>query len=233
MIGRRKHEQWITAAAMLDKIPGFPPLVAQEIRKRAGKALAKAKPYKPAVRLPRGSKPSMPKLKKELDRVFSIVIRTSKINAEGVTHCVTCGRVDHWKNMDAGHYVPRQDLATRWDPWNVWPQCKPCNGFRGGEPEKMAAWIDRVYGAGAAAKLREKAKTPFRLNRAWMESQIDWYKVQIGEANPGASPRPEGAPPEGSNPGTIEAKSGTRDSSSAFGENKSGKTTAAHPERKP
>lgn len=175
---------WLDAQAWLSKHPGAPRILAQEVTKRAGVAMRKARPAKPAIRLPRGAKAkvSLPKLKKELDRVFSISIRTHRVDDNGATRCVTCNRLDHWKNMDAGHYVPRQDMATRWDPWNVWPQCKPCNGFRGGEPEKMAAYIDRVYGEGAAAKLREKSKTAFKLQRYWLESQIHWYKTQIGES---------------------------------------------------
>lgn len=183
----RTAAQWLEAQAWLSQHPGAPRILAQEVTKRAGVALRSAKPFKPAIRLPRGAKAkvkrvSLPKLKKELDRVFSIIIRTHKIDENGATRCVTCNRLDHWKNMDAGHYVPRQDLATRWDPWNVWPQCKPCNGFRGGEPEKMAAYIDRVHGDGAALKLREKSKSSFKLQRSWLESQIKWYKAQIGES---------------------------------------------------
>jgi len=178
--------KWIEAHQWAQQAPGIPRILAEAAAKQAGVALRKARPAKLPVRLPRGSSAKakltpLPKLKKELDRVFSIVIRTAKVDGDGWTHCVTCGRHEHWKRLDAGHYVPRQDLATRWAVENVWPQCKPCNGFRGGEPEKMAEWIDRVYGLGAAAKLREQAKKPFKLSRHWLTQEIEKFKAMIPE----------------------------------------------------
>lgn len=175
---------WIEAYQFCGRTHGIPLILAQVAAKQYRVAMRKAVPAKPRLRLPRGSsamvkKESIPKLKKELDRVFSIVIRTAKLDDAYRATCVTCRRRDHWKKMDAGHYVPRQDLATRWMVENVWPQCKPCNGFRGGEPEKMAAWIDRVYGAGKAASIREKSRAPLKLNRQWIENQIATFKAMI------------------------------------------------------
>jgi 5-methylcytosine-specific restriction endonuclease McrA len=172
---------WPEAFAYLQSCP---PGKAREQLLRLAMGKCRVKAAKPKIRLPRGSRAvtksvPLPKLKKELDRVFSIVIRTAKTDLYGWTRCVTCGRQDHWKKMDAGHYVPRQDLATRWVVENVWPQCKPCNGFRGGEPEKMAEWIDKVYGIGAAAKLREQAKQPFKLSRYWLTQEIVKFKAMI------------------------------------------------------
>jgi hypothetical protein len=189
----RKAEAWAEAGKWLEQARGVPPIVAQEVRKQAGKALAKARPYKPPIRLPRGVKAkakrvSLPKLKKELDKVFSIFTRQKLADPNGMVACVTCGRVCHWKDLDAGHYAPRQDLATRWEDNNCWPQCRPDNAFRGGEPEKMAKYIDAVLGEGTAERLRAQARQPFRLNRQWLEQRIKHYKVLIGEASEPASP---------------------------------------------
>jgi hypothetical protein len=79
-VNLRKAEAWAEAGKWLEQARGVPPIVAQEVRKQAGKALAKARPYKAPIRLPRGVKTkvkrvSLPKLKKELDRVFSLFIR--------------------------------------------------------------------------------------------------------------------------------------------------------------
>ncbi len=148
----------------------------------------KVRTVKPRIRLPGGKKAKpkltpLPKLKKELDRVFSIFIRQrdSVHNMHGMANCVTCGYFARWQDMDAGHYVPRQDLPTRWDEKNVHIQCKKCNGFRGGEPEKMAEYINRKYGLLTAIALRTNAKDKFRLNRQWLEMKIRVYKAHIGE----------------------------------------------------
>ncbi len=192
----RTAAQWIDAHAWAQKAPGIPPILAQEAAKRAGVALRKARAYKAPVRAPKALKagkvgyrlvnpPSIPKLKKELDRVFSIWIRIRNGNpATGMVKCVTCGRQDHWKNMHCGHYVPRQDLPTRWDEVNCQVQGAECNTFRGGEPEKFAAWLDANYGDGAAAGLRSLARIKWRPSRDWYQTKIAHYKTLIGEAKP-------------------------------------------------
>jgi hypothetical protein len=175
-------EQWIEALAWDDKALGVPSIVSREIQKQARKAMKKAKPFKPSIKMPKGKKPvTLAKLKKELDRVFSIFIRERDSNEYGYGSCVTCGLNKHWREMDAGHYMPRQDLATRWYEKNVHLQCKKCNGFRGGEPEKMAAYIESYYGPGELECLRVTAKSKFRPTRDWMQSKIQQYKLINGE----------------------------------------------------
>lgn len=169
---------WANAMAWLLKPIGKPPrdLYAFVARR------VKVKPVRPKVRLPKGvRRDSLPKLKKELDRVFSIFIRQRDCHLDGGWgNCATCSTPIHIKeSAQASHYQVRQDLATRWDETNVHAACGNCNGFRGGEPEKMAAYIDLKYGEGTAAALRAKAKQPFKLQRYWMDVKILYYKNQI------------------------------------------------------
>jgi hypothetical protein len=185
-VNPRTAAEWIEAHQYCERRPDVPRILAKEAAKHYAVALRKARPAKPAIRLPRGVKPKakrvpLPKLKKELDRVFSLFIRQRDAREDGWGYCVTCGHFAPWKEMDCGHYVPRQDLATRWDERNCHLQCKSCNGFRGGEPEKMAEHIDLVLGKGAAAELRDLGKKPFRLNRQWLESKIAEYKAKVTE----------------------------------------------------
>jgi hypothetical protein len=123
----------------------------------------------------------VPKLKKELDRVFSIFIRTRDTKGETMGFCVTCGHCAPWRDMDCGHYQPRQDLNTRWDEKNCHLQCKPCNGFRGGAAEAMAIYIDKIYGSGTAEILRAKARQSLKLDRHKLQLWINHYKRLIGE----------------------------------------------------
>lgn len=173
---------WANAMAFLLKPQGSPPrdLLAYVSRR------VRVRPVKPKIKLPRGMKAKpkkvpLPKLKKELDRVFSIFTRQKLADPQGMVACVTCGKVYHWKDLDAGHYVPRQDLATRWEEINVWPQCRPDNAFRGGEPEKMAKYIDEKCGPGMAEVLRAQARQPFKLQRSWLEQKIAHYRGLIHE----------------------------------------------------
>lgn len=174
---------WASSMAWLLDPKGPPPrdlyaYVSRRVRVRVAK---------PKIKLPRGTKAkvkkvSLPKLKKELDRVFSLFIRQRDASPySDLGRCSTCPHIAPWKDMDCGHYQPRQDLATRWEEKNCHLQCKSCNGFRGGEPEKMAAYIDAKYSVGTASDLRAQARQPFKLQRSWLEQKIAHYKGLIHE----------------------------------------------------
>lgn len=60
---------------------------------------------------------------KEADRVFSLWVRKSMMNHAGYITCYVCGRMFTLDEIDAGHFVPRRFLATRWHRVNVWPEC--------------------------------------------------------------------------------------------------------------
>ena len=65
---------------------------------------------------------SISKLKKELDKWFSLFIRLRNATSEGLVQCITSGRTYHYKNIHAGHFISRRHLATRWCALNVSPQ---------------------------------------------------------------------------------------------------------------
>jgi hypothetical protein len=76
---------------------------------------------------------------KKLDKVFSLWVRMKDADHTGQVDCFTCGVSKNWKyEMDAGHFQSRGKYATRWHEDNVKPQCKRCNGFRGGEQYQFA-----------------------------------------------------------------------------------------------
>lgn len=66
------------------------------------------------------------------DYLFSRYIRQNEKDKNGDVKCYTCGAKHHWKNIQAGHYVPRIVYAVRWDIFNVRPQCDSCNSFKQG-----------------------------------------------------------------------------------------------------
>lgn len=122
------------------------------------------------------------RLKRELDRVFSLYIRQRDCDENGIGRCITCGHPGHWKTMDCGHYCPRQDLNTRWDEKNCALQCGRCNGFRGGEAELFAKEIDKKYGNGTSELLRAKSKISLKLGRHALRMWIDHYKKLVIDA---------------------------------------------------
>ena len=43
---------------------------------------------------------------KKLDAIFSIYIRR-RYAKDDIAECVTCGKQDHWKSLQAGHFMSR------------------------------------------------------------------------------------------------------------------------------
>jgi hypothetical protein len=98
------------------------------------------------------------KLVKKLDKIFSIYIRIRKTDDSGYGNCYTCGSNVFWKECDAGHFMSRACIKTRWDILNVQMQCKRCNGFRSGEQFLFSKALDSEYGSGTAERLQEESR---------------------------------------------------------------------------
>lgn len=119
-------------------------------------------------------KPTRKTLIAKLDKVFSEYIRRRYAKNEIAT-CVTCGKKDHWKKLQAGHFMSRKHYATRWDENNVEVQCSACNVFRYGEQYLFAKYLGTQKADMLLAKSRETVKFP-----DWeIQEMIDLYKTKI------------------------------------------------------
>ena len=96
------------------------------------------------------------------DRLFSIFIRTRHAK-NGLARCVTCGIIDNYKNMDAGHFIARRFMAVRYDPTNVHVQCQRCNRHLGGNLKNYEAYMIGKYGREYIEELRTKARVGGKL----------------------------------------------------------------------
>ena len=117
------------------------------------------------------------KLKKELDKWFSLYIRLYDATDEGMVQCFTCGVVKYYKSgMQCGHFQSRRFMGTRYDEHNCAPQCVACNMFRGGEQYKFAINLDAKFKKGKAEELEIKARTIFKYSRLDYTDRISYYK---------------------------------------------------------
>lgn len=82
----------------------------------------------------------------KLDRVFSEFIRLRDASANGYVRCISCGKIDHWKEVDCGHYVNRKHLSTRWHEKNCNAQCRACNRFDEGNMLGYTKGLVKKYG---------------------------------------------------------------------------------------
>jgi 5-methylcytosine-specific restriction endonuclease McrA len=118
---------------------------------------------------------------KKLDKVFSEYIRQRNADKNGVVVCVTCGKVDHWKNMDAGHFISRKHLSTRWHDDNVQVQCKGCNVFRYGEQYRFSLWL----GAEKSKELADLSMKTHKLDNYDLQQLIEKYQERCASIKKG------------------------------------------------
>jgi len=124
-------------------------------------------------------KKTISKLKKELDTWFSLYIRLKYSNEYGMVQCYTSGRVYHYKQIHAGHFMSRRHLSTRWDERNVKPQSAADNLFGQGEQYKFGMLLDSEYGEGTAEELQIIARQSFKMYRVDYEEKISYYKKLV------------------------------------------------------
>jgi len=116
------------------------------------------------------------KLKKELDKWFSLFIRLRDATDEGLVQCITCGVVKNYKSMHNSHFQSRRHLATRWNEKNCDVGCVKCNIFNFGEQYKFSIALDAKYGEGTAEELELLARTIIKVSRIDYEEKISYYK---------------------------------------------------------
>jgi hypothetical protein len=124
---------------------------------------------------------SVSKLKKELDKWFSLYIRLREANEYGMCQCITCGKVGHYKKdgMQNGHFQSRKHLSTRFDEENCQVQCVKCNVYSWGEQYKFSLALDGKYGEGKAEELQFLARTTVKISRVEYEEKISYYKSVV------------------------------------------------------
>lgn len=124
---------------------------------------------------------SISKLMKELDAVFSKWVRESEADEYGYCECYTCGNKHKISSMNAGHFLPRKIMPTRWDEMNVKPQCVPCNYTRQGEPQKFREHLVKDYGEDAVKRLEMRRHNLMKMGRFEYEMMISKYKKKMKE----------------------------------------------------
>lgn len=116
---------------------------------------------------------SLSKLKKELDSVFSLYIR-NKYAVNGLVQCYTCSVKKPVKEIQNGHWIPRNNLATRFSEENCRPQCVGCNMFQKGRPDVFA--VNLIKEGIDIVKLQQTKYRVFKIDRLWYEEKINYYK---------------------------------------------------------
>lgn len=125
-------------------------------------------------------KKTISKLKKELDRIFSIYVR-EKDAKNGYNVCYTCGVTKPTRELQCGHFISRSYLSTRFDEDNARPQCVGCNVFGGGQTVRFAENLERDCGTSIVRNLYKRARQIVKWGTSDYEEKIAYYKEKVKE----------------------------------------------------
>jgi len=116
--------------------------------------------------------------KKKCDTLYSRVIRL-RYAKKGIAKCVTCGKKDHYKKLQAGHYIPRNYLSLRFDDRNVHVQCVGCNMFKSGAMDEYARFMVKTYGSEILDELAVLKNKKVKFSIFDYQEMIDKYSDEL------------------------------------------------------
>jgi hypothetical protein len=119
-------------------------------------------------------KPSRKTIITKLDSIFSQYIRL-RYSKNEIATCVTCGKQDHWKKMQNGHFISRKHYATRFDEDNCQVQCSGCNVFRYGEQYLFSKYL----GADLSEELLMKSRKIQKFSDSELLDMIELYNKKV------------------------------------------------------
>lgn len=116
---------------------------------------------------------SIPQLKKELDKVFSLWIRTRDNG-----RCISCGIRKPIKEMQCGHYISRSHHSVRWDEQNCHCQCVGCNIFKSGNMPSYTIALQNKYGYGIIKELKKRGDKLKQWKKTELIEMINRYTLK-------------------------------------------------------
>lgn len=100
--------------------------------------------------------------------ILQRIVRMKAADENGYCTCVTCGKVDHYKNMDGAHFISRVKTRHKLLEENIHVCCKKCNGYLGGNYQAYTLFMVDTYGRDFVDELLETQNNTMK----WMRSEI-------------------------------------------------------------
>tara|TARA_R100000700_G_scaffold28964_1_gene35796 strand:+ start:61 stop:465 length:405 start_codon:yes stop_codon:yes gene_type:complete len=119
---------------------------------------------------------------KRLDTVFSEYIRKKNADSKGYVTCITSGRKFHYSEVDAGHFISRKEMSTRWHEDNVHPQSRYDNRYRYGKQYEYGLALDRKK-KGLAKRLYKLSKETVKYSVNDLQDLLEKYKKLLQVEN--------------------------------------------------
>lgn len=162
----------------------YKPMKAKQYSKKALENKIRKYGYNAAQKPPKEKKQvggtSEDNLQRDLDIEFSRYIRLLYANRNGVVNCYTCDYKGKWFNggIECGHFIPRANMATRWEPRNCRPQCNGCNCHNGGNLKVFAERLEEEQ-KGLVQQLNEMKHTVVHFSNDEMKQMLIDYRKKV------------------------------------------------------
>ena len=114
----------------------------------------------------------------EIWKYFSEWIRRKDADSNGMVRCYTCGKVIHWKEANASHYLHNK---LDFEPANVKPCCVGCNKFKHGNLGAFAERLIFEYGADVVQDLRRRSNEIWKPSREELAELLEHWKQEVGK----------------------------------------------------
>ena len=121
------------------------------------------------------------KLREEAAVLLQKLVRMKAADENGLASCVTCGKRQHYKEMDGGHFISRKWTATKLVEENIHPQCKGCNQYASGRHDDYSLYMVDTYGIEMVRELNDKKRELCKQNRIELEDIKVELKLRIAE----------------------------------------------------
>ena len=110
---------------------------------------------------------------------MSEYIRRKYSDDNGICECVTCGKKAHWKEQQAGHFVPGRTNSVLFVEENIHPQCPSCNVFKHGNLIEYYPFMISMYGQEKVDELRLLKHKAVKITDKELEQLIEELKGKI------------------------------------------------------
>jgi len=114
---------------------------------------------------------------------LQLLARISAADDNGWVQCVSCGKKDHYKDMQGGHFIPKGH-SSYWAlrEENVHPQCPGCNMFgmrHGTASQAYTIWMQDFYGKDFVQDMLDSKGLPIKLYKKDYEDMLKDFRERI------------------------------------------------------